>query len=252
MRTKKKKCPPEGAADWLLTYGDMVTLLLTFFIMLLTAAEVDGEQLKLILAAFSGLGLFEGGNTLSEGKLAELGNTIMSLPSRERGRALDKARKQAISLFHPERKSRAVVIKEDERGLVISIAADALFRPASAEINLEETREIIQKLSVLLGADDLKDRLFRIEGHTDNTPTDPEGPWETNWELSTARATNVLHYLIDFGVNEKQFQVAGFADTQPMSFFEEGSPEDVDYIDSPEGRAYNRRIDVVILTKGHL
>ena len=65
----------------MLTYGDMVTLLLTFFVMMYTTAEVDGSQLKLILAAFSGLGVLEGGNTLQAGELAELGNNIMSLPS---------------------------------------------------------------------------------------------------------------------------------------------------------------------------
>jgi len=85
---KKTKCPPEGAADWLLTYGDMVTLLLTFFVLLYTTAEVDGYRLRLVLAAFPGLGSYQGGVTLSEGRLAELGNTIETLPSMQQiGRA---------------------------------------------------------------------------------------------------------------------------------------------------------------------
>src|SRR6056297_4192581 len=98
-RRRKKKCPPEGAPEWMTTYGDMVTLLLTFFVMLLTTATVDGHELRLILAAFPGLGNLEGGNTLEAGRLAELGNTIESLPSMERGRALDEARREAISIF---------------------------------------------------------------------------------------------------------------------------------------------------------
>ena len=118
---KKKcpKCPEEGAAAWLLTYGDMTTLLLTFFIMLLTSATVDGHELRMILAAFPGLGVYEGGNTLQSGKLAELGNTVMALPSMQRGRALDNARKRAISQFQPEIKSNKVRIKEEERVLFI-------------------------------------------------------------------------------------------------------------------------------------
>ena len=112
---RKKKCPPEGAAEWMLTYGDMVTLLLCFFVMLFSAAEIDGSELKLILAAFSGLGIYEGGNTLTTGRLAELGNVIETLPSMEKGRALDKARKLAVSMFQPEIKTRMVDIKEDER-----------------------------------------------------------------------------------------------------------------------------------------
>ncbi len=62
-----------------------------------------------------------------------------------------------------------------------------------------------------------------------------------NWELSSQRAINVLHYLSDFGVNEQQFQVSGMADTVPLVSN-----------DTPEGRAYNRRVDLVILTEGHL
>ena len=240
-RPKKKKKQDEGAPDWLLTYGDMTTLLLTFFIMMFTTAEIDGSELRMILAAFQGLGSFTGGNTLQAGKLAELGNTIMSLPSMERGTALDKARKTAVSVFQPEIATKQVRVKEDERGLIISLAADAFFRPASAEIDIEEARAVLQKMARFLSSAEISDRKFRLEGHTDSTPTDPEGVWATNWELSTARATNVLHYLVDFGVQENQFQVAGFADTVP--FFTN---------ETPEGQAYNRRVDVVILTEGHL
>ncbi|MCD6121417.1 MAG: flagellar motor protein MotB [Spirochaetales bacterium] len=240
-REKKCKKCEEGSPDWMLTYGDMTTLLLTFFIMMFTTATIDGSELRMILAAFQGLGSLMGGNTLEVGKLAELGNTIMSLPSMERGSALDKARKTAISQFQPELKTKKIRIKEDERGLVISLAADSFFKPASAEINIEEARSVLQRVAALLSSQDLKDHKFRIEGHTDSLPTNPKGKWPTNWELSTARATNVLHYLVDFGVNENQFQVAGFADTVPLASN-----------DTPEGRAYNRRVDIVVLTKGHL
>jgi chemotaxis protein MotB len=240
MREKEKKCPPEGAPDWLNTYGDMVTLVLTFFVLLYALVpKSDPDQTRLVIAAFQGLGMFEGGNTLQSGKLSELGNTVMSLPSTDKGRALDRAKKRAISQFQPEVKSNMVRIKEDERGLIISLAADAFFAPGSAEIDIESARETLQKASALLSS--LPDRKFRIEGHTDSLGTDPAGPYPTNWELSAARSTNVLHYLVDFGVDERQFQVAGFADTVPIATN-----------DTPEGRAYNRRVDIVILTEGHL
>ena len=225
----------------MLTYGDMVTLLLTFFVMLLTTATVDGEQLRLILAAFPGLGMLEGGNTLEAGRLAELGNTVESLPSMERGRALDRARRQAISIFQPEIQSQMVRVQEDERGLVISLASDAFFGPASADIRIEQTREILQKLARLLSSPEVGERFIRIEGHTDNLPTDPAGPWPSNWELSVARALSVLRYVTELGTDESRFQVMGLADNRPM------------YDNStPEGRAYNRRVDVIILTDGHL
>jgi chemotaxis protein MotB len=238
---KKKKKQSEGAADWLLTYGDMTTLLLTFFILMFTTAEIDGYELKMILAAFKGLGMLEGGNTLQAGELAELGNSVMSLPSMEAGRALDKARRTAISLFEPEIRSKKVRVTEDERGLIISLAADSFFGVASAEVEMETARPVLQKVSQLLRSPELENRSFRIEGHTDDTPTADDGPWETNWELSTARATNVLHRLVDYNVDEDQFQVAGLADNRPIASNE-----------SEEGRAYNRRVDIVILSEGHL
>jgi chemotaxis protein MotB len=219
----------------------MVTLLLTFFVMLLTPATIDGHELRLILAAFPGLGNLEGGNTLEAGQLAELGNTVQTLPSMERGRALSDARREAISIFQPEIQSQMVRITEDERGLVISLASDAFFRPASAEINIEQAREVLQKLSGLLTSEAVAGRTFRIEGHTDDQPTDPEGQWPTNWELSTARSLNVLRYLQDFGVPDRNFQVMGLADTRPMYDNE-----------TAEGRSYNRRVDVIILSDGHL
>lgn len=243
MRERAGKCPEceEGAPAWMVTYGDMVTLLLTFFVMLLTTATIDGFQLRLILAAFPGLGNLEGGNTLEAGRLAELGNTIESLPSMERGRALDQARREAVSIFSPEIQSQQVRVQEDERGLVISLASDAFFAPASADVRIEQTRDVLQRLAQLLGSPDLDDRTFRIEGHTDNLPTDPNGPFPSNWDLSAARSLSVLRYLTEFGVADEQFQVMGLGRTRPLR--DNGTPE---------GRAYNRRVDVIILTDGLL
>jgi chemotaxis protein MotB len=238
-----KKCPKceEGVPEYMLTYGDMVTLLLTFFVLMFTTATVDGYEFQLILAAFQGLGNFDGGNTLQAGRLAELGNTIESLPSLQSGRALAKARQAAVSLFQPEVRTNQVRITEDERGLVISLASDAFFDVASADIRLEDTREILIKLASLLSADYLEDRYFRIEGHTDNTPTDPDGQWPSNWELGAARALNTLRILAEFGADEEQFQAASFGEYRPLV-----------ENDSPEGRAYNRRVDVIILSEGSL
>ena len=238
---RRKKCPPEGAADWLLTYGDMVTLLLTFFVLLFTTATIDGYQLRLILAAFPGLGNYTGGNTLEAGPLAELGNTIMSLPSMERGRALSEARREAVSIFEPEIRSNLVRITEDERGLVITLAADAFFASGSARVNIEQTRELLQKLSRLLSSSELDSRRFRLEGHTDDIPVGPGLPWESNWELGSDRAAAVLRYLVDYGVDEAQFQLMSRGEFAPLV-------ENT----TAEGRAYNRRVDVIILTEGTL
>ena len=245
MATPKryKKKPEEGQPLWLLSYSDLVTQLLVFFVMLyaISGDTLNVAEMRLLLSAFTGLGNYRGGNTLQVGRLAELGHTVMSLPSAERGRSLGRARQTAVSVFAPELKTKKVRVMEDERGLVISLAADAFFEPASGQVRIEEARAVLQKASSLLSSPEFSGRKFRIEGHTDSLATDPAGPYPTNWELSTARATNVLHYLVDFGVNERQFQVAGCADTVPLAAN-----------DSPEGRAYNRRVDIVLLSPGHL
>jgi chemotaxis protein MotB len=159
----------------------------------------------------------------------------------DRGRSLGSALRKATSIFSPEVKSNKMKITQDERGIIISLASDAFFEPASATINIEQTREVLLNLADTLNSPEIKGRKFRIEGHTDAEATDPYGPWPSNWELSTARAIAVLHFLTDIGVEEKRFQVAGFADTVPV-----GNNS------TAEGSAYNRRVDVIILDDAHL
>jgi chemotaxis protein MotB len=239
---KKKREAESASSEWLVTYSDMVTLMLCFFVALFNPDESDPSQLQQMLSAFNaiGLGASTGGHTLAPGKSADLGNTIMSLPSMDRGRNLGTSLRRAMSLFEPEIKSNKVRITHDERGVIISLASDLFFAPASAAINYEDSRDILFRLGSMLNSQELSGRRFRIEGHTDGSDTDPE-IWPSNWELSTARSLAVLHYLADIGVDEDRFQVAGFAATMPIS-----------RDDTAEGRMNNRRVDIVILDEGHL
>jgi chemotaxis protein MotB len=147
-----------------------------------------------------------------------------------------KAIKQAVSIFQPEIKARKVVVDITERGITVSLSSDAYFKRASAELDIDAARSVLEKLVTLLTLDDFKDKNVRIEGHTDNIPTDPDGPWPTNWQLSTARSLNVLDYLIDFGANPEVFSVVGYGEYQPI--YDN---------DTEEHRSKNRRVDIVIL-----
>jgi len=240
-KERKKNAPPPSTA--LNTYADMVTLMLCFFVIFFNPDDVTQAQLDAISTSMQtgGLGAMMGGLTLSVGRNAELGSVIMSLPSMERGRALGTALRKAISVFSPEIRSNKVRITHDERGIVITLASDAFFNPASARINIEATRDILLRLGGYLSSPDVAGRKFRIEGHTDSVDVDPNGLWKSNWELSSMRSISVLYYLTDLGIDEKRFQVAGFADTVPIASN-----------DTPEGRAYNRRVDIIILDEGHL
>lgn len=241
---KKKKKPDAGGAsgEWIVTYSDMVTLMLCFFVALFNPDDSNPVQLQQMISAFNaiGMGASTGGNTMAPGKSADLGNTIAALPAMDKGKSLGSAARRAMSLFEPEVKSNKVRVTHDERAVIISLASDLFFGPASAEINYEESREILLRLATLLNAQEVRGRRFRIEGHTDGSDTDPS-IWPSNWELSTARSLAVLHSLADIGVDENRFQVAGFAATMPIS-----------RDDTPEGRMNNRRVDVVILDEAHL
>ena len=256
MAKREKKEPEKPSTAWQGTYGDMITLMLCFFVLLYNPSEIDVTQLATITESLQ-MNQTEaptGGMSLSTGRLAELGNTISSLPSLEKGKSLGTAMKKAVSLFSPEIKSNRITITSDERGVVISLASDAFFKKGSAELNIDETRETLLRLSEFFNYPELKERRFRIEGHTDNTPvthllSDDEDDntdvkqiqnFNSNWELSAQRAINVLYYLADFGVDEQKFCVAGYADTRPK--FDNSTPE---------GQAYNRRVDIIILDEGH-
>ena len=242
-KRKKTAAPGINPDGWLATYADMITLLMCFFVIMFNPDDAARAQLDAVADAFrpGGLGMMTGGFTVSAGRNADLGNTIMSLPSMERGRVMGTAMRRAISVFSPEIRSNKVRITHDERGLVITLAGDAFFNPASARVNIEATRDILMRLAAYLSSGDLRGRKFRIEGHSDNVDVDPNGPWEDNWQLSVERSRSVLRYLAALGVDEKRFQISGFSDTMPIA---DNMTE--------EGRALNRRVDVIIIDEGHL
>jgi chemotaxis protein MotB len=221
----------------------MITLCLCFFVIMFNPDDVTQAQLDAISTSMQmgGLGAMPGGLTLSAGRSAELGNTIMSLPSMNRGHSLGDARRKAQSVFQPEIRSNKIRLTQDERGLIITLASDAFFNPASARVNIEATRDILLRLGGYLSSQEVAGRKFRIEGHTDSVDVDPAGPWTSNWELSAMRSINILLYLTGLGIEERRFQVSGFADTVPIASN-----------DSPQGRAFNRRVDIIILDDGHL
>jgi len=240
---RKKRQVADAPSTWLATYSDMVTLMLCFFLIMFNPDEIEQSQLDAISTSMQmgGLGALLGGLTTTQGRSAELGNTVMNLPSMERGRSLGTALRKAVSVFSPEVQSNKIRITHDERGIVVTLASDAFFNPASARINIEATRDVLLRLGSYLASDDLKGRKFRIEGHTDAVAIDPAGPWEDNWHLSSERSRAILRYLADLGIAENRFQIAGFSDTAPIASNL-----------TPEGRAYNRRVDIIILDDGHL
>lgn len=229
------------------TYGDMVTLLLCVFVMIFATGKAPPTEIQLILSAFSNsLGFFEGGQTLSKGRLEEMGMNLESLPSQTVGRSLSQAKKQAKSIFQPEIKSKKVRVTEDERGLVISLIGADYFEPGSALLT-EDIEDVLRKSSGLVR--DL-DKFVRVEGHSSKgedavvagtvDAARQERIYMNSWDLAGARAINASVFMQNQGVAPDLLQAVSYGSYRPIT--DEGD------LGTPESEAHNRRLDLVILT----
>jgi chemotaxis protein MotB len=239
MAIKFKKSQQKGTPPWMLTMGDMNNLLMCFFIIMIgeDVTTVTGrEDFSMLLSSFKGnVGVMEGGRAVSKGRMSDMGQNLLSLPSTERKKAYSRSFKRAKEILRPEVIARTVRVREDERGLIITLASDAFFDPGSAII-LKDTRPILKKIASIINE---VPNYVRIEGHTDNNPVKPEAKhgYETNWELSSARSVNVVRFFAEReDIAQKRLSAVAFGETRP-----------VDDNNTPEGRAYNRRVDIILL-----
>jgi chemotaxis protein MotB len=169
---------------------------------------------------------------------------VESLPSQTSGKALSKARNQATQVFKSEIEKGRVRITEDERGLVISLIGADYFNPASA-ILLPPVKDVLKKASGLIK--DLE-RYVKVEGHSDEDAVLPgtnvgreERTYINNWDLAGARSINSTVYMINVGkLPPGLFQAVSYGSARPFAVEDQGSPE---------AKAYNRRIDIVILSE---
>lgn len=116
--------------------------------------------------------------------------------------------------------------------MTVKMKDKILFASGSTKIN-KEGQEALTKVAEALR--DVKGKIIRVEGHTDDVPTDPKGPFPTNWELSLARAMAVVRHLQDHGVDPTRLSAAGYGQYQPIASN-----------DTPEHRSLNRRIEIVL------
>lgn len=128
---------------------------------------------------------------------------------------------------------KGVSLSMEERGLVITFLDEVLFDSGKAKIKADASVPLDKVASVITS--EASDLDIGIEGHTDNVPIKYSG-WKSNWELSTARATSVLHYLIEKGVSPARLAAIGYGEFRPVVSN-----------DTAEGRNKNRRVEIVIL-----
>ena len=245
---------------WLITYADMITLLMVLFIVLYSISQVDLAKFRKLkegvaggyggpteLAAVDGgAGPLQGGGAVFNAQVTGTGTqpsaeALNGIIADIRART-ENARQERTVLQGTQQELQksldavglgdTVKFRLESRGLVVTIVTDkVLFDPGQAELRAEG-REVVDKLAAAISR--LPNKLA-VEGHTDNVPI--SGRYASNWELSTARATTVLRELIErHGIAPARLSAAGYADERPVA----GN-------DTAEGRAANRRVELVVL-----
>jgi len=255
MARKKKGGGEEGAKietagglRWLITYADMITLLLGVFIILVSESHMEGskksalgEALEYVFSIFKTTGVEKNIAPESGGQGAFPKRSAMEGIRDEAVVPTAIIKKRLIQSIPHEVAEGKIVTKKNKRGLVVSYH-DSLFFDLGSDKIKPESYPSLDKIATTL---EMIPNKVIIEGHTDATPI-KGGKFKSNWELSTARATNILHYFIDHAKkrgfeNEKlekyqaRFLVAGYGEFQP--------------IDENPYSPQNRRINVVIIDK---
>lgn len=218
---------------YLVTYADLITLLLGLFVILYASSQVDQEKFKEISSALTKYFKSQPANPI-EGGDGVLPASRRAIPepmiAPREAKSLDAIEKETTESFRDLINKGLLSLKRTESGLVLTLPEKLLFNPGKAEIQTDGLKTI-DSLALILSA--LNNSIF-IDGHTDATPI-RTFQYESNWHLSVARALNVGYRLIQLGVPGENVVIRGFADKRPIA----------DNL-TEEGRAKNRRVEITI------
>lgn len=223
------KCPPckKGAPGWMVTFGDMMALLLTFFVLLLSFAQLDIVKFE---EASGSLKDAFGIQTLQQVNPLPTGETMMATDFNQQIVLVHLKEKLDVILVNQTDNGEAEVI-ELENGFMVRLSHDLLFDSSLAVRDVMKPK--LQQIATLLS--EIPNMVF-ISGHTDNQPSDPNGPYPNNWALSSALASSMVTFFVgEGGVDPIRMQARGMAGYSP-----------VDTNETEVGRAKNRRIEVLI------
>jgi chemotaxis protein MotB len=260
MRRRKRAPARSNHERWLVSYADFITLLFAFFVVLYASSQVDKRKVgKLALAiqvAFQEMGVFPASTTKIPLDMNEPMpfSTVQAIENVERNSTLGRIasaptdslagsasetdmatlRSELEQALHGEIALHQVTVHRDADGLVISLREFGFFDSGSASIKPEAVPALDRIASILA----IRTCKLRIEGHTDNVPIHT-AQISSNWELSTARATELIRILIaGHRFDPVRLSAAGYAEYHPIA-----SNLTI------QGRAQNRRVDIVILNE---
>jgi chemotaxis protein MotB len=258
----------EGVPPWVMTFADLMTLLMCFFVLLLAFSEMDIAKFKELAGSMQdafgvqaevevrtmpkGTSLiareFSPGkpeptalNDIRQFTVDSNQNTLDALNPEERDREREETEAHARRLreaLKMEIEAGSVSIQTEGMKVIVHILENASFNSGRAEIR-PGFLPVLDKIASLIGANS---GTIMVSGHTDNVPISNER-FRSNWELSTSRAVSVAHRLMETAddVDSDRFIITGHADTQPVA-------ENA----TPEGRASNRRVDISIVRGNEL
>jgi chemotaxis protein MotB len=247
MRRSHAEREPEKHERWLVSYADFITLLFAFFVVLYASSQSDRH--KVMKAAESVRRAFDGppkvahvlGGTVDD---TGQGNKMMRGPG---GTRTDKSAQAPADLFDTgellkdslaeDIRAGRISIHTETRGLVVSLQEAAYFVSGDDQVSAAGI-PVLRKIAATL---EKIPNPIRLEGHTDSVPIH-NSRFHSNWELSAARSIAMLEALrTQFSIDSSRMSVVGYADSFPL-----------EANDTPEGRAKNRRVDIVILNEAGL
>jgi len=247
-----------GGLRWLLTYADMITLLLALFIYLYSVSEVNETKMAAFTAAFSkafGIGSMPVKNgapgmnptqgfqrglarphlrqpPAGDGRLAGYKAPEKNPGTDQARRDLEKLKQQLEQQFPDWLKAGSLTLLELSEGLMLRLRDNALFEKGRADL----TPNAQEVLGVLASRLSTLDYPLRVEGHTDDLPLMKNASFKDNWELSGARAASVVRYFIDRQVSGGRMSLAGYGEYRPI---EPNLPG--------QGNPVNRRVEILIV-----
>jgi chemotaxis protein MotB len=228
-RKKEEVSKEGGVPHWIVTYSDLITLMLAFFVMLVSFGTFEKGKIVGFIGSFEGA--FK---ILPRGLKTDPAEQVME-PGQEIPKTFSTVGTMVTKmqgLLHKEGIKQGVEFKTTVRGLEITLAGYSIFglQPQSADIApeihrfLDEITEVIKETSCLVS----------IEGHTDDIPPGTSA-FASHWDLSTARAVAVLRYFLERGVSPLRLSAEGCGEHRPLA------PND-----TAEGRAQNRRVIIYL------
>jgi chemotaxis protein MotB len=223
MLGERGKKPREVQEEWLLTFGDMMALLLTFFVLLFAISSPDpGKFDKAIKSIQDAIGT------------AAISTEVLNLSEIQSEASFELLGSEVKEIIKEGNLQDAVEVDVNEKGLILNIVGGALFGSGSAKVQ-KGIKPLL--LEVALMVKKLPYKII-VEGHTDNVKA-RGGTYPSNWELSAARAAAVVRVMVEEGgVDPARFSAVGYAEFQPL------------HAQTKENRAKNRRVEIIISREG--